>query len=279
MRESRRGDFNDGLRHYPLYPGAVPVEPLTAQNSRQIHMRMPPIPPAVPIQNVPPHKIPPMQNLLNTAQKMPQNPGFPAPMNPAPPEKAAEQFHNMNKNLPDGVRYEPLDEDTMRILRQKIGKTQNPPQARNEPPSPAPPAMPAPPVHTPMIPPPQIFPAEAAEILKKLAQDERNANIFYSRFAKKESFAVLAKDSKARYEQITALLMQHFEIYFTPLETEINTEMKLSEAVALAISEENKGLLVLGNLLELLADTAAEKPLLRILNKKIIGHQLLLSMK
>jgi hypothetical protein len=33
------------------------------------------------------------------------------------PENAAEKFRDFNKSLPDGVRYEPLDEETMRILK------------------------------------------------------------------------------------------------------------------------------------------------------------------
>jgi len=33
------------------------------------------------------------------------------------PEQAAQKFRRVNQSLPDGVRYEPLDEDTMRLLR------------------------------------------------------------------------------------------------------------------------------------------------------------------
>jgi hypothetical protein len=183
-----------------------------------------------------------------------------------PPENAVEQFKRVNKGLPDGAPA------------QAPAPIQSQPQAFG--------------AHTPMIPlPPQTsepsqtqqsksLPTEAAEILEVLAQNERNAYVFYSHFAaSKESFAVLAKDSKMRLEQYIALLQQFFKRIFVPQETVINKEISLPEAVALAISEENKGLVTLGNLSELAADTEAEKQIWRVINKKIIGQQLLLSIK
>jgi hypothetical protein len=41
-----------------------------------------------------------------------------APQMPMPqPLNAVEQFAKANKNLPDGVRFEPLDEETLKLLR------------------------------------------------------------------------------------------------------------------------------------------------------------------
>ena len=40
------------------------------------------------------------------------------PPAPRSPENAAAQFRQINKNLPDGVHYEPLDEETLRLLRE-----------------------------------------------------------------------------------------------------------------------------------------------------------------
>lgn len=264
--------------------GAVPVEPLSKTTWAYPPQPQKPPQPARPL--VPPHKAPPMQKFLNAAQspimpppmipQMPPLPPSPPPNSlPIPPERAAEQFRNMNQNLPDGVRFEPLDDETMKILRQKNAETM-----AAKIPAPAPQTNPPP-----MIPPPAAFSPpvpEAAKILEGLAQDERNASFFYANFPApagkiKESFAVLARDSEMRLSQYTALLSRHFNRDFSPVKAEINTQIGTTEAIALALSEESKGLVKLGNLLESVADTEAEKPIARIISKKLIGHQLLVS--
>jgi hypothetical protein len=78
-------------------------------------------------------------------------------------------------------------------------------------------------------------------------------------------------------EQYSDLISNHFKQKFIPADMEINTNIEISEAVALAVTQENKGLIALGSLLELTADTPAEKIINRIICKKIIGHQLLQS--
>jgi hypothetical protein len=306
------------LRHYRLERadnkkgrGVVSVEPMTTYSPMQSASPMIPpivpppmnsamIPQMPPPNRVPPHRMPPMQ----------MQPSPPSQSMQPSPENAAEQFRRVNKTLPDGVRYEPLDDETMRILQQKNPNFAEKMQQQQSQPPPHPPSshqpqtsqqpfgestpmipsMPAPPAKSPMIPTPQVVSAapvvsddvlskDAAEILQELAQGECNACAFYSHFAKKEeSFHMLAKDSKARLEQYVALLKQHFGKVFACEEAaDIKTDMEISEAVALAISEENKGLIALGNFLELAADSSAEKIAARIINKKIIGHQLLLA--
>ena len=366
MREPQQmtknlNEENPGLRHYPLNQGrsdkmqgrgAVPVEPLTRSSPMKMPHKIAPMQHMFQTPNTP-QKTPPMGKPAPTRPMPTQMPAparpmptqMPAPTRPMPmqmpsmqqvpkmpqpqemtPQKAAEQFRRMNKGLPDGVRYEPLDDETMRILQQKsfgsmmqiqasqgsqvpqasqlqssgthtpMISSQPPASSTNTPMIPLPLSAPpvhapiipppssAPPVHTPIIPPVteavplKILPSESAEILKSLAQDERNAHVFYNHFAKNKSFAILAKDSKARLDQYTSLITKHFNQSFAPKETEINTEMETSEAIALALSEENKGLSTLGNLLELTADTAAEKQLLRILIKKIISYTEVLSL-
>ena len=329
------------------------------QNSPRAQMQNPPqnLPPRAQMQmqartpmrsQLPPHKIAPLQHLLqpkqvtqmpaqnfsqmqNSSHMQKQTPqqNFSQTQNSSPPQNAAEKFQQVNKNLPDGVRYEPLDEETMKILRQKnssqaqnispqnipaqvqnissqnipaqaqnissqniLAQTQNsqakffdsppmiPSQAQN---------IPAQPQNfSPMIP-SQSFeqspqkkslPAEAELILEGLAQNERNAFVFYTHFAaQKESFAILAKDSKNRLEQYSALLSECFEKKFAPQETTINTELNLHDAISLAIFEESKGLVTLGNLSELATDADVEKIILRVINKKIIGQQILLSLR
>lgn len=220
-----------------------------------------------------------------------------------PPAKAAEQFRRMNNSLPDGVRYEPLDEETMRILKQR-SEAKNPQaqieQNETRPPSPQAFGARAPmaPAQTPVPPPvPQSapLPAKASEILKRLAQDERNAFVFYSHFSKaadsentnseketaakkKEPFATLAENSKTRMEQFTTIIAQNFDENFVAQETEINTEIDTAAAITLALTEESKGLDTLGNLLELAEDTSEEKMLARALNQKMSGHRLLLAL-
>jgi hypothetical protein len=81
---------------------------------------------SVPQQNFPPQapprsSFPQPQPLLK--QMQPQSPQLQPPVKQMPPqenippERAAEQFRQMNKKLPDGVRYEPLDEQTLKLLR------------------------------------------------------------------------------------------------------------------------------------------------------------------
>jgi len=137
---------------------------------------------------------------------------------PSSPEQAAQQFRRMNKSLPDGVRYEPLDEATMRLLREnghlppvaeppatapqvQQSMTQPPPMAQQTPmiqPQ-TPVAMPAPAqqMQQPMIPqtmmqqpPIAMQPTTSPETgfisktIEGLIQDERNAQVFYSHLAK-----------------------------------------------------------------------------------------------
>ncbi|MCL1883831.1 MAG: hypothetical protein FWF81_08795 [Defluviitaleaceae bacterium] len=295
LNNEETGDNSPGLRHFPLnaqnahesHRRAVPVAPLQHLLQKPQAVQAPMQAPMQPRMPMPPMQHPPMQNppMQQPPSQMPmipqQQPPPQMPMIPQqqpPPEQAAEQFRRANKNLPDGVRYEPLDEETMRILREKNPKFQAPPQQVQPQSQPPLPQSPPPQQVQPPQPPSQSFTAQSEEIIKRLAQDERNSHVFYNHFAHNATFAILAKDSKARLEQYTALLAMQGKP-FIPLETTINTEIEISEAIKLALSEENKGLIALGNLLDLSADTPSEKVIGRILNKKIIGHQLLLSLK
>jgi len=147
------------LRNYPLGLArgerrAVPVEPLTAGRSPRPQARheagydysqaqrtlltgdMKPRPqarheagydysqaqrtPMIPPQNHAqrPSMAPPLGRML-------KSPTMSAPpqmqAQASSPESAAARFQNANKGLPDGVRYEPLDEETMKILRRAKG--------------------------------------------------------------------------------------------------------------------------------------------------------------
>jgi len=55
------------------------------------------------------------------------------PPQPPSPEQAAQHFRRTNRGLPDGVRYEPLDDDTMRLLRDNGHLPPAPPQLQTDP--------------------------------------------------------------------------------------------------------------------------------------------------
>jgi hypothetical protein len=171
----------------PKKRGAVPVEPLTlGYNPTRTQPMIP---------QKPPHRQPPMAHMLQQMnipmppiippQKIPQTP----PMIPQPqaseqnPASAAEQFQRVNKNLPDGVRYEPLDDETLKILREK---------------KPSAPSIE-----------PEKTPDETIEILKNLAQYEHNNFIFYKN-SENETFAPLEKISQEIFEIYASLLPPDF---------------------------------------------------------------------
>jgi len=223
----------------------------------------------------PPHPAPqrqpaPMQNFPPaTPQKEPI---------PSSPQTAVEHFRRVNKGLPDGVMYEPLDKETLELLKsQAQPKEVAPPK---ELPVPAP-LNSLPPVPPPADTPPPaatIAPADIADVLEMLAQDERNAFIFYSHFAKighKKNLSTLAQDSEMRMNNYIQILKSGFNRDFTPKETDINVNLSLVHAINLAITEEHKGLTKLSGLLDKTTDTSLEKRIQGALQKKIISQQVL----
>lgn len=122
--------------------------------------------------------------------------------------------------------------------------------------------------------------------MESLAQDERNAHMFYSHFAEntenesiKKSLSAMAKDSEARLNQYLSLIAKHFNRAYTPKETKVNTSIPTVKAINLALTEENKSLITLSGLLDQLANTELEKIIQRIISKKIISHQLLITIQ
>jgi len=156
-----------------------------------------------------------------------QTPAVSSNQQQSSPEQAVKQFRRANQGLPDGVRYEPLDETTMRLLRENghLPPAPEPPSSATSTvpsamPSATPSAMPSPvimPPATPQLPimaeqlspqpqatPPVTLapqgeaPHSAHEqqsiisIVEGLVQDERNAQIFYSHFALSTENRVIA---------------------------------------------------------------------------------------
>jgi len=220
-----------------------------------------------------------------------QNQSLSPQTTPPTPENAAEQFRRINKNLPDGVMFEPLDEDIMRLLKENghLEKKQSAPQnAAPQPPrqTTQQPAMPMPPSPATTPPPTNIEFEKITTTLQKLAQNEQNAHIFYSGIAKnapadetKKSLTDMAGDCNARLTQYIQILQTHFNLTFVPAVKDINTAMPFEQAISLAILEENKALTTLGELLDHAEETSLERQIQRILSKKIVAHQLLLSIR
>ena len=247
--------MHDFFRFYPLEidkpkPGAKPVAPL-------------------PHQARVPHRQPQARTMhqQHARQKQVVQPQVTQPHTQQQVQTAAEQFKRINSTLPDGVMYEPLDEETLRIL--KAGAQQ-------------PPVLPAPSVPPAQPPAPQLLPLPVAqgaastkiiETLQQLAQDEYNATSFYASLSLQE----LSKGSEARHQQYLQILQGHLSNNFTPVQKELQLNIGIEQALSLAMQEENKALVIISLLLEEVEGTPLERALERILAKKLIGHQLLVS--
>ena len=259
----------------------MPVQPPAARQAAPANNTQHHPPPAMP-PTAPPSHLPHQAPAAHSQSNMPNLQAA-----AASPEMAAEQFRRINKSLPDGVMYEPLDEETMRLLKNnanipKPAPVQQSPSS-NIPHSPPPHPLPKG-GSAPSPAPATVEPEKISGILQSLAQDEYNAKIFYSGVSTsapseeiKKALANLAKDCETRLQQYIHMLGSHFKHNFTPQEKEINTNLPFRSAMSLAVSEENKALATLGNLLDQVEETSLERQVQRIISKKILGHQLLLS--
>jgi hypothetical protein len=208
---------------------------------------------------------PVMPSPLSTNPAAPAMPPMPAP--PVAPPSPAERFHQANRSLPDGVRYEPLDEETQAILR-TMGKM---PSA---PPSPPPAVALEAPVEA--VKPatlPQENPSSKVDLLTRIIQDERNASVFYQHLAdiapQSDFQAILremAMDCQSRIPQYQALL----ESPFTPKDTPINTQIGFGQGIEMAVGEERRFLSDMAALLDTLSSDDAQN-LQNLLNKRMIS--------
>jgi len=216
-------------------------------------------------------------------------------------QQAVTQFRRANQGLPDGVRYEPLDDTTMRLLREHGHLPAAEPTPVDTPvsqvPTPQLPSMPQD-IQTQQAPVmPQSDPTaqsisqeipqsaatkghqEAISTIEGLIQDERNAQVFYSHLAKSVDIKIIetaltdiANDSSMHTRQLTKILANQYKTGFVPMEAEINTSLATHDALALALSEENRNLRILVNLLEGTENPESEKTLQLVINKKIVNY-------
>ena len=120
--------------------------------------------------------------------------------------------------------------------------------------------------------------------MQQLAQNEYNAHIFYTSISQnapketsKKSLTQLAKDCETRLEKYTEIIKSQFTIDFSPEEKEININLPFTDAISLAIAEENKALTTLTKLIDQTEGTSLERQIERLINKKIVAHQQVLA--
>ena len=217
------------------------------------------------------------QRLQQRQQRPPQQPPMPqAPppqqaqqLQPDTPQTAAAKFNHINKSLPDGVMYQPLDEETLALIQ----KQQQQPKPE---PQPEPKQAPSPPPENPTP-------------LKTLAQNQHNAKIFYHNLSLtitdttpqatyiKNSLTTMAKESEARRKDYINIIGQDFDTEAK----EINANIPLPQAINLAILEETKALSTLSTQLsaaQTSQNTKLTQQLQYIITQKLITHQLLLTL-
>lgn len=318
------------LRHYPLLRGLL-SRPAPPRMQRQA----PVAPMALPVQQVaqqqmqaqhapPPYQIPPPQvpqhhevaaAPLELAQPNAaalgaapleaglQNAVPVLPNPPAPPQTMAEHFSQINRGLPDGVQFEPLDDETKAILRQmKIAPPEPPnsssaaPAAPVSPPSPGPiPAASIPVAPTSMsadplqgntlprlgtkaedLPPAPTASIESAALLERLIQDDRNAALYYRQLSEiapgselEENLLATASDCENRCKQFQALLLSLHKRSHEPNESAIGAASDFHQGIRAAVVEERKILNTMAELIELLEEPG--KHLIQsLLNKRLI---------
>ncbi|MCL2421652.1 MAG: hypothetical protein FWD03_07335 [Defluviitaleaceae bacterium] len=315
------------LQHYPILPGVLArgnpsrpqqqqtQQPAPFQRPPMIPPPQPPTPPNAPHRQLPmnQHMMPPREQPMPPQMVQPQTmmPQVPQPMQsapaqpdsqPLPPQTAAERFRQVNRGLPDGVTFEPLDEETKAAL-QKLGMApsqspqtpSSPPSPPQTPPVPATPSSmpfpsgpipPMPMTATPITPKPetsniQETPAmsspESAALLEQIIQDERNASIFYQHLSGispsgefQESLQGIARDCESHTTQLRQLLQKTHGRPFEPKNTPINTTVGFAQGVQMAVNEERKVLDTMAKLIDQLADSSDKYAVQNLLNKRMI---------
>ena len=234
----------------------------------------------------------------------------PLPAEPAEldPRQAAERIMKINQGLPDGVRFEPMDDEVMTAMR-GLSKEAPAPKPGSHLASPAPPPTPAKQkklpdgvryeplddetmallkkmgkdIPSPAAPelqatsPPSVSPPESAKLLENLIQDERNSSVFYqylSGIAPSGSFRdalqKAAKDCDNHCIQYQQMLENLYNRDYKPKNTAVNTNTGFDRGVEMAVLEEKKILESMTNLIDHLENEAGSYTLQNLLNKRMI---------
>ena len=285
--ESSGGSAPQGRRAMPVNPLTHPQQPTRRQSSQPGFSMAAPMMPQ------------PTQMPMQPTQ-MPMQPTQPVQGQPeSSPEQAANRFRRANRGLPDGVRYEPLDDATMQLLRENghLPELPEPKPSASQPSIPLPTVPPQviPPVASaPVIPSPapvtsnfQTTPPKQQDsnaqhimnIIQGLIQDERNAQVFYGHLTTQaashtvqSALSEIAKDCHRSTQQLSHMLATQYNSDFAPVEAKINTGLEIKKALALALEEEGKSLRALSDLLEDVGSVESEKIIQQIINKKTLNY-------
>jgi len=227
--------FLSGDLEHPLLKGVL-AQPGVAEKPKRPEWRMPPMPPRF----------------------MPD--AIPVPVPAETPQSSAERFRQANRGLPDGVRFEPIDDETKAAL-EKLGKA---PAAETE---------------EPQI---ETQNDECIPLLERLIQDERNASLFYAYLSgiapseeHKHAIQEISRECENRSRQYNQILQSRHNRSFDAKEPQINMTMSFSQGVQVAITEERKILEAMAALIESLEDAQTVQ---NMLNKRLIKLSFLQSL-
>ena len=195
-----------------------------------------------------------IQGMQNTAQTPP-----PVPTQPQTPEVAATHIQQVNRGLPDGVRYEPIDEETKAAL-EKIQGMQNTPPAMPEENLPALQEVAA----------PQSRPNTNADLLKRLVQDEQNAYQYYQYLSEiapsedlQKKLQEISQSCNNRRNTYRQMLQNDFDVK----EIQVNNSIQFAQGMEIAVREETK---ILDNMAKLIEQSESDSNLQNMLNKRLI---------
>ena len=197
--------------------------------------------------------------------QIPQPPPEPELQPPPTPETAAARIQQVNRTLPDGVRYEPIDEETWAALRkmqksqmeeQKQKDAQKKEETKVSPTSTAPsnaaPVEAASQVHAP---PTESIPGQA--LLESLIQDERNASIFYEHLSKSASsneiistLQEISKASNSRHSFYQRMLEEVYDGSYEVRDIIIKANIPFRQGIQIALREEAKIMLSMTKLID-----------------------------
>jgi len=176
------------------------------------------------------------------------------------PEIAANHIQQVNRGLPDGVRYEPIDDETKAAL-QKIQNMQNTAET--------PPAQEAvQPVSEPVTRENTLH--QSADLLKRLLQDEQNALQYYqylSEIAPSEDLQKKLQEISQSCNGRSNTYRQMLQDDFNAREIEINDSIQFAQGMAIALREETK---ILDNMAKLIEQSGNDSNLQNMLNKRLI---------
>ena len=186
-----------------------------------------------------------------------------------------------NRGLPDGVRYEPIDEATMDILK-NMGKS----APTNKTPSPSVPrtidapnlinSSPTRPAASEAKESTALPPSKSIELLEQLIQDESNASIYYQYLAGiapneiKEDLQNISKECNKWSSHHQQVLQKLHGRFYDPKDARINTEIGFSPGIEVAIIEERKILETMTELMDLLENNADSHSLQKLINRRMI---------